>query len=164
MNAPAIESAVHTTPPMIRAATIPPVPFMPTATITTEASINVISVIPDTGLVPTMAIALAATVVKRKAIRATSTIPTMANVRLPSITPNQKNRKVRRIVIIDPKAITLNEMSCCVRSSFFSPFASPFSPLISLAANDTALFIIPHDFIMPMMPAMAMPPIPMLLP
>ena len=35
---------------------MPEGPFSPTATITTEARISVISVIPDTGLVPTMAI------------------------------------------------------------------------------------------------------------
>ena len=47
-------------------ASIPPEPFKPTATITTEARIKVISVIPLTGLLPTMAMALAATVVNRK--------------------------------------------------------------------------------------------------
>ena len=36
MKAPAIDSAVHTTPPMMSAATMPPVPFSPTAESTTE--------------------------------------------------------------------------------------------------------------------------------
>ena len=77
MKPPAIERAVHTTPPITRAATIPVAPFKPTATITTDAKIKVIKVIPDTGLVPTIAIALAATVVKRKEIPATKRIATM---------------------------------------------------------------------------------------
>ena len=76
MNPPAIDRAVHTTPPITKAATIPVAPFKPTATITTEARINVIKVMPDTGLVPTMAMALAATVVNRKAMPATNRMAT----------------------------------------------------------------------------------------
>lgn len=67
--------------------------FSPTATITTEASISVISVIPDTGLVPTMAIALAATVVNRNAMPATSRMATMLCNTFPCIT--SKRRTVR---------------------------------------------------------------------
>ena len=78
MKPPAIDNAVHTTPPITNAATIPSVPFSPTATITTEARISVINVIPDTGFVPTMAIALAATVVNKNAMTATTMIPTTA--------------------------------------------------------------------------------------
>ena len=111
MKPPAIDNAVHTTPPMIRAATIPPVPFKPTATSTTEARISVISVMPDTGLEPTIAMALAATVVKRNAMTATSKMPTMAKSRLPSITPNQKKRNVAMRVTMLPMAIILKEMS-----------------------------------------------------
>ena len=87
MNEPAIDSAVQTTPPIRSAASIPALPFSPTATMTTEARISVMSVMPDTGLLPTMAIALAATVVKRKAMTATSRMPTTAWRRLKSITP-----------------------------------------------------------------------------
>ena len=86
MNPPAIDKAVQTTPPITNAATIPLGPFRPTATMTTEASISVISVMPDTGLVPTIAMALAATVVKRKAIPATSRMATTVCIRLPCIT------------------------------------------------------------------------------
>ena len=86
MKPPAIDSAVHTTPPITNAATIPEGPFRPTATITTEAKISVINVIPETGLVPTMAIALAATVVNRKEIPATKTIATNVCNRFPCIT------------------------------------------------------------------------------
>ena len=86
MKPPAMDSAVHTTPPITSAATIPSGPFSPTATMTTDARINVISVIPDTGFVPTIAMALAATVVNRKAIPATSRIATMVCVKLPCIT------------------------------------------------------------------------------
>ena len=86
MKPPAMESAVQTTPPITSAATIPPGPFRPTATITTDARISVISVMPDTGLVPTMAMALAATVVKRNEMPATSRIATTVCIRLPCIT------------------------------------------------------------------------------
>ena len=50
-------------------------------------------------------------------------------------------------------------MSLCVRSTF----SSDFFPPISFAARPTALFIMPHERTMPMTPAMAMPPMPMLL-
>ena len=161
MKHPDIDRAVHTTPPIISAATIPLTPFSPTATITTDASMSVMSVIPDTGLLPTMAMALAATVVKRKAITATSSIPTTANLMLPSMMPNQKKMKVTRRVTAEPIAMILNDRSRCVRSCLLSSVLLPF---ISLAASVTAPFIMSHDFIMPMSPAMAMPPMPMLLP
>ena len=143
------------------AATIPLVPFSPTATITTEARISVISVIPDTGLEPTMAIALAATVVKRNAITVTRSIPTMAWSRLPSITPNQKKKNVTSIVTMLPMAITLKAMSRCVR---FTSALLLLLPFISFAASDTAPLMMPHDLMMPMIPAIAIPPMPMLLP
>ena len=81
-----MESAVQTTPPITNEATMPEGPFNPTATITTDARINVIRVMPDTGLVPTIAIALAATVVNRNEIPATSRIATSVCTRLPCIT------------------------------------------------------------------------------
>ena len=158
---PAIDNAVHTTPPIIRAATIPTSPRKPTATITTDAKIRVISVMPDTGFEPTMAIALAATVVKRKAMIATSKMPTTANNRLPCITPNQKNKKITANVTNEPIAIILNEMSRCVRTCSTLALLPPFS---SLPASDTAPRIIPHDLMMPIMPDMAIPPMPMLRP
>ena len=87
MKLPELASAVQTTPPMISAATMPPVPFRPTATMMTDERIRVMSVMPDTGLLPTMAMALAATVVKRKAMTATMRMPTTLNSRLPSMMP-----------------------------------------------------------------------------
>ena len=159
MKLPAMESAVQTTPPIIRAATIPAGPRKPTATITTEARISVISVIPDTGLVPTMAMALAATVVNRKAMMVTSRMPTTAKSRLPSITPVRKKMKVMIRVTMEPMAIILNEMSRCVRFTFTSAPPLPFN---SREARPTALLMMPQLLTIPMMPAMAMPPMPML--
>ena len=78
MKPPAMESAVQTTPPIIRADTMPAGPFNPTATKMMEARINVMSVMPDTGFVPTIAIAFAATVVNRKAITPTNNKPMAA--------------------------------------------------------------------------------------
>ena len=138
---------------------MPPGPFRPTVTITTEAKMSVIRVIPETGFEPTMAMALAATVVKRKAMAATSRMAIMAKRRLPSITPNQKKRKVTRMVTSEPIAIILKEMSRWVRFTFSSTSLLPFS---SLAARPTALLIMPQLLMMPMIPAMAIPPIPML--
>ena len=138
---------------------MPPGPFRPTATITTEAKMSVIRVIPETGFEPTIAMALAATVVKRKAMAATSRMAIMAKRRLPSITPNQKKRKVTRMVTSEPIAIILKEMSRWVRFTFSSTSLLPFS---SLAARPTALLIMPQLLMMPMIPAMAIPPIPML--
>ena len=159
MNEPATESAVHTTPPMMRAANIPPGPFKPTATITTEAKMRVINVMPETGVLPTIAMALAATVVKRKAITATSRMAITAKSKLPSITPNQKKRKVTRMQTSEPMPMILNEMSRWVRFTYAS---TPLFPFNSLAAKPTAPLMIPQLLMMPMIPAMAMPPIPML--
>ena len=87
INDPAIDNAVQTTPPIKRAANIPALPFNPTATITTEARISVISVMPETGFDPTIAMALAATVVNKKAITVTRRIATTACSKLKFITP-----------------------------------------------------------------------------
>ena len=160
MNEPATDRAVHTTPPMIKAASIPPGPFSPTATMTTLARMSVISVMPLTGFDPTMAMALAATVVKRKAMTVTRRMPTTANSRL-SITPNQKKRKVTKRVTTEPMAMILNDRSRCVR--IWSRLSDE-PPFISFEARETALRMMPHDLTIPMMPAMAMPPMPMDLP
>src|SRR5664280_1813795 len=87
INPPAIDNAVHTTPPIINAATIPELPVNPTETSITEDNISVINVIPLTGFVPTIAIAVAATVVKRNEIIITIANPTIAYNQL-STTPN----------------------------------------------------------------------------
>ena len=58
-----------------------------------------------------------------------------------------------------PMAIILNEMSRCVRCTSAE---SGLLPFISWAASDTALRMMPQLFTMPMMPAMAMAPMPML--
>ena len=157
MKLPAIESAVHTTPPMIKAANIPEGPFKPTATMTTEARISVMSVIPDTGLLPTMAMALAATVVKRKAMMVTKRMPTTAKSRLPCITPNQKKTKVMSSVTKEPMAMILNGMSRCVRFTVTAALLLPFS---SLEARLTAPLMMPQLLMMPMTPDMAIPPMP----
>ena len=68
---PTVESAVHTTPPIMSAASIPALPVSPAATRITEARIRVISVMPETGFVPTVAIACAETVVNRNEITST---------------------------------------------------------------------------------------------
>ena len=90
MNEPATDRAVHTTPPMMRAAAMPALPFRPTATRIREAMMSVISVMPDTGFVPTMAMALAATVVNRKDTMATMRRPTMACQTLFTTPPKAK--------------------------------------------------------------------------
>ena len=110
---------------------------------------------PETGLLPTMAIALAATVVNKKAMTAVKMIATTANNMLPSITPNQKKRKVMIRVMTEAKAMNLKGRSvlCC-----------PSSVAPALEASPTALLMTPHDLMMPMIPAIAMAPIPIDLP
>ena len=159
MKPPAIERAVHTTPPMMAAATIPEAPLRPTATIITDDSMSVISVIPDTGLLPTMAMAFAATVVNRKAITATMSIPTTACQILKSTTPTKKKTNVTNKAIPTPMAIIFIGRSRCVRSTATDD--ALLLPFISEAANPTALRIMLHDRMIPMIPAIAIPPIPM---
>ena len=60
-------------------------------------------------------------------------------------------------VAILPKAIILKEISRCVRRISSCPLPLPF---ISRAAKPTALLMIPHDLMIPMIPDIAMPPIP----
>ena len=79
----------------------------------------------------------------------------------------RKNRKITKkmnvmtMVRMEAMPMNRNERSRCVR---FAIAESAFPPFISLAASPTALLMMPHDLMMPMMPAMAMPPMPMLLP
>ena len=161
MKEPATESAVHTTPPMMSAASMPPGPFSPTATITTEARMSVISVMPLTGFEPTMAMALAATVVKRKAMTATSRMPTTAKSRL-SITPSQKKMNVTTSVTAVPMAMILNARSLSVR------FSSPSLAFCSAAGAGFRRIMAPlmmgQLLMIPITPAIAMPPIPIDLP
>ena len=158
MKHPAIDNAVQTTPPIINAASIPFEPFNPMAAMTTLARINVINVIPLTGLEPTMAMALAATVVNRNAMTVTNKMATMANNKL-CITPNQKNINVMMIVAIEQIPINLKEISRCVRTWSCVALVFPFN---SFEAKPTAFLMIPQLLMIPMIPAMAIPPIPML--
>ena len=93
MKEPDTESAVQTTPPIMRAAAIPALPLRPTATRTRDAMMSVIRVIPLTGFVPTIAMALAATVVKRKEITATMSSPITACHMLFTTPPKAKKAK-----------------------------------------------------------------------
>ena len=72
-------------------------------------------------------------------------------------TPNQKNRKVTNSTATMPITTTFMEMSLWVRST---GSAEAFLPLNSLAASPTEDLITPHDLMMLMTPAMAMPPMP----
>ena len=103
--------------------------------------------------------ALAATVVNRKAIPATNKMATMLCNMFPCITSKKKKTEISRMVKIEPKAIIFIERSFCVRITLVSTFLPP----ISLDANPTALLMIPHERTIPMTPAMAIPPIPILL-
>ena len=152
--------AVQTTPPMMRAATIPLVPLKPTATMMTEATMSVIKVMPLTGFVPTMAMAFAATVVKRKVMTLTTRMATMLKTQFPPITSKWKKRKVSTRARMMPKVMNRIGRSFCVRGA--SICSTSFLPLSSLPASETASTIMRQLFTMPMMPAIAMPPMPML--
>ena len=159
MKLPATESAVQTTPPMTSAATMPAFPFRPTATRIKDAMISVISVMPLTGLEPTMAMALAATVVKRKLTTATTRRPTKACQTLFTTPPKAKKAKMARRAMTTPKTMVFMGRSSSVRSVFSSKV--PGLRLNSLTARPAALLMTPKLFTMPMMPAVAMPPMPM---
>ena len=118
MKLPATESAVHTTPPITRAATIPELPLRPAAIRTTEATIRVISVMPLTGLEPTIAMAFAATVVNRNAITATIRRPTSACHTLFTMPPKAKNAKISTSAITMPYTTDFMGMSSSVRAPF----------------------------------------------
>ena len=160
MSPPAVLSAVQTTPPITIAATIPALPLRPTATSTNAVIISVIIVIPLTGLVPTIAIALAATVVKRKEMTVTISRPIIACQILFTTPPRAKKAKTAIRVNAMPNTTVFIGRSSWVRSTW--TFAVP-SPLRrnSPAASPTALLMTPALLMMPMTPAVAMPPIPM---
>ena len=161
MKEPATLSAVHTTPPIISAAAIPALPLRPTATRMRDAMMRVISVMPLTGLEPTIAMAFAATVVKRKAITATMRSPTRACQTLFTTPPKAKNAKMMRRAMTTPKTMVFIGRSSSVRMAFSSRV--PGLRLNSFTAREAALFMTPKDLIMPMMPAVAMPPMPICL-
>ena len=156
-NPPAIESAVQTTPPITIEATMPLVPLSPMATKMAEAMMSVISVMPDTGLLPTMAMALAATVVKRNAMSVTTSHATRACQKV-WITPNQKKSSTATRAMAMKKTTFFMLRSICQRTS--CDLAAP--PLNSRPARPTALQMMGHDFTMPITPAMAMPPMPIM--
>ncbi len=153
---PAIERAVHTTPPITMDAAMPDVPLSPTATKMADAMIRVMRVMPDTGLEPTIAIALAATVVNRNAINVTTIHATRAcqNVLM---TPAQKNTNTAMSAMAMKNTICFMDMSVCQRIVFFPSVP----PLNSREASPTASRMMPQDFTIPMIPAIAIPPMPM---
>ena len=116
-------------------------------------------VIPLTGLVPTMAIALAATVVNRNAMTVTITRPMRACQILLTTPPSAKNANTAIKVRAIPKMTVFIGRSSWVRSALATD--SPGFFLNSPAARPTALLITPALLMMPMMPAVAMPPMPM---
>ena len=81
---------------------------------------------------------------------------TAAKSTLPSMTPNQKNRKVTMMVTMAAMAMKRKG-----RSSW--PAVSPLAS-VAFVARPTALLMTPHDLMMPMMPAIAIAPMPMDLP
>ena len=141
---------------------MPLVPFRPTTDMMRLARMRVISVIPLTGLLPTMAMAFAATVVKRKEMTKTMASATHEKRRLPPMTSSWKKRKVARSDTTSPMTMTFMEMSRCVRGHSSSPCASCFLPKAA-RMREKLPRMTERLFHTPMMPAMAMPPMPMLL-
>ncbi len=138
---------------------MPEVPLRPIPTKMADAMMRVMRVMPDTGLEPTMAIALAATVVKRNAMNVTTIQATSACHQL-CITPNQKNTSTATRAIEMKNTICFMEMSSCQRTGL-DWLGAP--PLNSRPARPTACLMMGHDLMMPMTPAMAMPPMPIIL-
>ncbi len=138
---------------------MPEVPLMPIATKMALAIIRVIRVMPLTGLEPTIAIAFAATVVNKKEIAVTTIHATRACQKLCS-TPAQKKMSTATRAIAMKNTICFMDISRCQRMVEALPWEEP---LISRAARPAACMIMPHDFTMPMIPAIAIPPMPISL-
>ena len=115
---------------------------------------------PETGFVPTMAMALAATVVKRNAMMKTIRMA-VTDCTQPSSSPKWKKTKTEMSVAIRIVRMRFIEMSRCVRSG---AAAALLPPPNSETARPTAWRMIFDWRMMPMMPAMAMPPMPIGLP
>ena len=150
-----MDKAVQTIPPMMSALTIPCQPFNPTATRTTDERINVMRVIPETGFEPTIAMALAATVVNRnEIIRMVTNATTACNKVI--FTPI--SRKINTATNVRKRKSITNDIfrSFWVLSTFISVCAFPPTPNASLKAPP----ITPEDLMMPIIPAMAMAPMP----
>ena len=113
---------------------------------------------PLTGLEPTMAMALAATVVKRKLTTATITRPTRACQTLLTTPPKAKKAKMASRDSTTPKTTVFMGRSSSVRRAVSSRV--PGLRRNSFTARPAALLITPKLFTMPMMPAVAMPPMP----
>ena len=156
MKAPAMASAVQTTPPMISAAVMPAVPLSPALTSISELRISVISVMPDTGFVPTIAMALAATVVNRNEMTKTMAIAMPAWSQLSS-SPKRKKMNVVASTAISTERISFIGMSRWVRSAVSAPARRPRS---SVTASPSACRMMFDERTMPMTPAIAIPPIP----
>ena len=124
-----------------------------------EAIINVISVIPLTGLEPTIAMALAATVVKRNEMIPTMSTPINACQMFSTTPPKAKNANTAKRVMTIPKTMIFIDISSSVLSALTSSLPGFLEN--SPAARLTADLITPKDLMIPMMPAVAMPPIPM---
>ena len=118
------------------------------------------SVMPETGFDPTMAMALAATVVKRNEMTKTMRIA-VTDCTQPSSSPKWKKTKTQTSVAMSSERMRFIVMSRCVRSVVSAPFLLPPS---SETARPTAWRMMRDWRTMPMMPAMAMPPMPMGLP
>ena len=159
MKPPAVESAVQTTPPISSEATMPESPLRPQATSTSAVMMSVMMVMPLTGFVPTMAMALAATVVKRKEMTATMSRPTSACHTLFTTPPRAKKANTASSAITMPKTTVFIGISCWVRSTFSAGAEEPFLPN-SRTAMPTASLMTFDCLMMPMMPAVAMPPMP----
>ena len=157
MKPPAMLRAVQTTPPITMAATIPALPFRPTATSTNAVIIRVMMVIPLTGLLPTMAMALAATVVNRKEMTATISRPTSACQTLSTTPPKAKNANTASSASTMPVTTVFILMSRSDSSGLAAPALFLEN---SLTARPIALLMTPALRMIPMMPAVAMPPIP----
>ena len=124
-----------------------------------DAMIRVIRVMPLTGFEPTMAMALAATVVNRKEITATIRRPTRACQMLLTTPPKAKKAKIASRAMTMPQTMVFIGRSSSVRAGFSS--AVPGLRRNSLTARLAADLMTPKDLTMPMMPAVAMPPMPM---
>lgn len=157
MKLPETASVAQRNAAIIRIATMPALPCMPAAPMTTAETISMKIVMPETGSVPVNAIELMPTTESIRAKRMTRTKAMMVCVRLFEhiIWKNTANKIAMTKL---PKTICVIGRSCCVRSSAVF-CAVPFWKR-SASARLTTRATTPDIESRPMMPDIASMPMP----
>jgi len=152
-----MERAVQTMPPMISPLTMPCQPSRPTATRITDERISVISVMPETGLVPTMAMALGGDGGEEEGDDGDGEQCHYGLHQGDLHTDEQEDEDGNK----SKEEKEHHKRHCQVALRPFTAGLFRIGHPFLLTASLKALPMTPDDLMMPMMPAMAMAPMPM---